>query len=235
MHNWLCLAFMCVLLSVRADAAQPAPVPDNPPLAQTSLGFNPKTRCPDLRIADEGTIAAVIFWLPSSGTPSKISIRSSSGSDALDGAAISCVSRLRFAPATRLGDGELMDSWRQIAFRWADQGNANGTRVMTSQPQMSGAARAFEPIAGAPVQTAADARKDDSGGRADSVTVHVCADEAGTLKQDPTIVRSSGNTSLDQAAVKIAASGSAYYRPDTSSSGPLLSGCAQLVIKFDTK
>jgi TonB family protein len=235
MRNWLCLTFTCVILSVRAEAAQPAPVPDNPPSAQTSLGFNPKTRCPDLRIADEGTIAAVIFWLPRSGTPSKISIRSSSGSDALDAAAISCVSRLRFAPATRLGDGELMDSWRQIAFRWADQGNGNGTRATTPQTPLSGASRASEPIAGAPAQTAADARKDDSGGRADSVTVHVCVDEAGTLKQDPTIVRSSGKASLDQAAVKIAASGSAYYRPDTSSNGPLMSGCAQLVIKFETK
>ena len=65
------------------------------------LGFNPKTRCPDLRIADEGTIAVVVFWLPRSGTPSQISIKSSSGSNALDSAAISCVSRLRFAPATR--------------------------------------------------------------------------------------------------------------------------------------
>ncbi len=237
MHNWLGGTLTCVVLSVRADisAAQTQPVPDNPSRAQTSLGFNPKTRCPDLRIADEGTVAVVVFWLPSSGTPSQISIKSSSGSNALDSAAISCVSRLRFAPATRLGDGEPIDSWRQIAFRWASPGNADETRAMTSQNPLSGASRASEPIAGAPAQIAADARQDDSGGQANSVTVHVCVDETGRLKQDPTIVRSSGKASLDQAAVRIAASGSAYYRPDTSSNGPLVSGCAQLAIKFETK
>jgi TonB family protein len=238
MHNWIGVTLTCAVLGVQADisaAAQPQPVPGNPPWAQTSLGFNPKTRCPDLRIADEGTIAAVIFWLPRSGTPTQISIRSSSGSSALDSAAINCVSRLRFAPATRLGDGEPIDSWRQIAFRWADQGNANGTRAMSPQNPVSGASRASEPIAAAPAQTAADARQDESGGQANSVTVHVCVDDAGRLTQDPTILRSSGKASLDQAAVKIAVSGSAYYRPDTSSNGPLVSGCAQLAIKFETK
>jgi TonB family protein len=237
MHNWLGVTLTCVVLSVPVDirAAQTQPVPDNPPWAQTSLGFNPKTRCPDLRSADEGTIAVVVFWLPKSGVPSQISIKSSSGSNALDTAALSCVSGLRFAPATRLGDGDPIDSWRQIAFRWASQGNADETRATTSQNPSSGASRASAPIAGAPAQIAADARQDDSGGQANSVTVHVCVDEAGRLKQEPTIVRSSGMASLDQAAVRIAASGSAYYRPDTSSNGPLVSGCAQLAIKFETK
>jgi TonB family protein len=237
MHNWLGVTLTCVVLSVRAhiSAAQTQPVPDNPLRAQTSLGFNPKTRCPDLRIADEGTIAVVVFWLPSSGSPSQISIKSSSGSNALDSAAISCVSRLRFAAATRLGDGEPIDSWQQIALRWANQGNADETRAMTSQNPLSGASRASEPIAGAPAQIAANTRQDDSGGHANSVTVHVCVDETGRLAQDPTIVHSSGMASLDQAAVRIAASGSAYYRPDTSSNGPPVSGCAQLAIKFEMK
>jgi TonB family protein len=237
MHNWLGVTLTCVVLSVPVDihAAQTQPVPDNPFQAQTSLGFNPKTRCPDLRIADEGTIAVVVFWLPRSGIPSQISIKSSSGSNALDSAAIGCVSRLRFAPATTLGDGDPIDSWRQIALRWANQGNADETRAMTSQNPLSGAGRASEPIAGAPAQIAANARQDDAGGHANSVTVHVCVDETGRLEQDPTIVHSSGMPSLDQAAVRIAASGSAYYRPDTSSNGPPVSGCAQLAIKFDMK
>jgi TonB family protein len=237
MHNWPGVTLTCMALSVPADihAAQTQPVPDNPSWAQTSLGFNPKTRCPDLRIADEGTIAVVVFWLPRSGSPSRISIKSSSGSNALDSAAISCVSRLRFAPATSLGDGDPIDSWRQIAFRWASQGNADETRAMTSQNPLPGASRAPEPIAGAPAQITANARPDDSAGQANSVTVHVCVDETGRLKQDPTIVDSSGMASLDQAAVRIAASGSAYYRPDSSSNGPPVSGCAQLAIKFDVK
>jgi len=224
MHNWLGVTLTCVVLSVPTDihATQTQPVPDNPFRAQTSLGFNPKTRCPDLRIADAGTIAVVVFWLPRSGIPSQISIKSSSGFNALDSAAISCVSRLRFAPATTLGEGDPIDSWQQIALRWANQDNADETR-------------ASEPIAGATAQIAANARQDGSGSQANSVTVHVCVDETGRLEQEPTIVHSSGKASLDQAAVRIAASGSAYYRPDTSSNGPPVSGCAQLAIKFDMK
>jgi len=237
MNNWLGLTLACVVLSapVNTRAAQTPPIPDNPLRAQTSLGFNPKTRCPDLRTTDERTKAVVVFWLPRSGIPSKIFIKSPSGSDALDSAAIGCVSRLRFAPATRLGDGDPIDSWQQIAFRWADQGNAGETRAMNSENPSSGASQAPKPIAGAPAQTAADARQDASGGQANSVTVHVCVDETGRLVQEPTIVQSSGKASLDQAAVKIAASGSAYYRPDTSANGPPQSGCAQLAIKFDMK
>jgi hypothetical protein len=82
---------------------------------------------------------------------------------------------------------------------------------------------------------AANARQDNSAGDANSVTVRVCVDKTGRLEQDPTIVHSSCMASLDQAAVKIAASGSAYYRPDTSSNGPPVSGCAQLAIKFESK
>jgi TonB family protein len=220
MHNWLGVTLACVVLSapVEIHAAQVPPIPDNPLRAQTFLGFNPKKRCPDLRIADGGTMAVVVFWLPRSGIPSKIFIKSPSGSNALDSAAIGCVSRLRFAPATTVGDGESIDSWQQIAFRWANQGNADETRAMTSQNPLSGSSQASESIAGAPAQTAANARQDDSGGQANSVTVHVCVDETGRLEQEPTIVRSSGIASLDQAAVRIAAS-----------------GCAQLAIKFDMK
>jgi TonB family protein len=237
MLNWLNVTLTCVVLSVPVDirAALTQPVPANPIRVQTFLGVNPKTRCPDLRIADEGTIAVVLFWVPRGGAPSQISIKSSSGSSALDSAAISCVSRLRFAPATTLGEGDPIDSWQQIAFRWADQGNADGTRAMTSQNPLSGTSRASEPIAGAPAQIAANAKQDVSAGQANSVTVHVCVDETGRLEQDPTIVHSSGMAALDQAAVRIAASGSAYYRPDTSSNGPPVSGCAQLAIKFDVK
>jgi TonB family protein len=237
MANWFSATLTCVVLSAPVDiyAAQTQPVPANPLWAQTFLGVNPKTQCPDLRIADEGTLAVVLFWVPRRGIPSQISIKSSSGSNALDSAAISCVSRLRFAPATTLGDGDPIDSWQQIAFRWAIQRNADEARAMTSQNPSSGASQAPEPIARAPAQMATNARQDDSSGQANSVTVHVCVDETGRLERDPTIVHSSGTASLDQAAVRIAASGSAYYRPDTSSNGPPVSGCAQLAIKFDVK
>ena len=238
MHPWLGVPLTCAALLVRTDisAAQTPPVPDNPPLAQTSLGFNPKTRCPDLRIADEGTLAVVVFWVPRSGIPSQVSIKSSSGSNALDTAAVSCVSKLRFAPIAQPGGAEPIASWQQIAWRWAAGGSLDPDRAaMTSQSPLSAAAtQASEPVAGAPNPIAAERRQNDSRGQPDSVTVHVCVDETGKLKQAPTIVHSSGNAGLDQAAVKIAASGSAYYRPGTSSAGVPMSGCAQLAIKFET-
>jgi len=231
MKNWLGATLICMVLSGSADiyAAQIPPVPEHPRWAQTTLGVNLKTWCPDLRMADEGTIAVVVFWLSSSGIASRISVKSSSGSNALDSAAISCVSRLPFAVATALGTGDPIDSWQQVAFRWADQSHANETQAMTSQNPLAMASSASVPIAGALKS------QDDSSRHANSVTVHACVDETGRLKQDPTIVHSSGVVSLDQAAVRIAASGSAYYRPDTSSSGPPVSGCAELVINFDTK
>src|ERR1700722_4617652 len=117
MHNWLGATLACVVLSVPVNvrAAPVPPVPENPLQAQTALGFNIKTYCPDLRIAEGGNMWGVVFWLPSRGIPSRIAIRSSSGSDALDSATVSCVSRLRFAAATTLGSGDPIDSWQQIA------------------------------------------------------------------------------------------------------------------------
>jgi hypothetical protein len=217
MQQSLRAALIGVILSVPVDihAAQIPPVPDHPREAQTSLGFNPKTRCPDLRITDAGTIAVVVFWLPRSGIPSRIAIKSSSGSNALDSATIRCVSQLRFAAATTLGDGDPVDSWQQIAFGWAGQ--------------------APESVAAAQAGTTAGANPRQSGGEVDNVTVRVCVDETGRLRQDPTIIHSSGVASIDQAAARIAAAGSAFYRPDTAPTGPPASGCAELTIKFDLK
>ena len=215
MRDWLAAILICSVLGVLqvVHAAQIPPVPEHLPWAQTPLGFNPKARCPDLRIADEGTMAVVVFWLSRGGVPSQISVKSPSGSPTLDSAAVGCVSKLRFAPATTLGTGDAVDSWQQVAFRWADQGRTDETHAAGAAPRS----------------------QDDSRAQANSVTVHVCADETGKLKQDPTIVHSSGVPSVDQAALKIAASGSAYYRPDTLPNGTPASGCAQLSIKFDAK
>jgi hypothetical protein len=65
------------------------------------------------------------------------------------------------------------------------------------------------------------------------VELRVCADQAGRLSQDPTIVHSSGDPGLDQAAVRIAKSGSGNYRPAETLNGKPVSGCAQLSIRFE--
>jgi TonB family protein len=222
MNNWIIAALAIVTLDVPVDnyAAQMTPVPDNPRQAQTFFGFNIKTRCPDLRIADAGTRAVIVFWVPQRGSQSQISLKTSSGSSELDSVALSCVSKLRFAPATTLGDGEPVDSWQQFALSWADPAKAYEAR---------------QPTAAAPAQIPVNARQDMSGGEGKTATVHVCVDEKGKLAQDPAIVQSSGVANLDQAAVKIAASGSAYYRPRNLASNPSTSGCVQLAITFDTK
>jgi TonB family protein len=213
LRKWPGLALACAVLGAQADLTVAATQPVSYLRAQTPLGINPKTRCPELRIADEGTIAVIVFWVPSSGIPSKITLKSSSGSDALDSSALDCVSRLKFAPATRVGDGEPIDSWQQIAFRWAEKGQVPG------------------PAAPIP----ANARREDSARQGESVTVHVCVDEQGRLEGEPTIVHSSGVSSLDQAALKIASSGSPYYRPENSPNAAPMSGCAQLAIRFEGK
>lgn len=233
MSKWIGVTLACAAVWVSADATagKIPPVPDNPMQAQTSLGFNTKKSCPDLRISDEGNLAVVVFWLTGGGIPAQLSIKTSSGSSALDAAALSCAAKLRFAPATRLGDGETIDSWQQVGFRWVEtRGPAAAASQGVGTGQAAEANQASGPVAGVPARVGADAKPGDFGAQANSVTVHVCADESGKLKQDPTIVRSSGNASVDQAAVHIAASGSPYYRP-----GAPVSGCAQLVIQFETK
>src|SRR5580704_284735 len=153
MQNRLGVILTCLVLGAPATiyAAQIPPVPEHPPWAQTPLGFNPKTRCPDLRMSDEGTVAVVVFWLSRSGVASQITVKSS-GSQTLDSAAVACVSKLRFAPATTLGTGDAVDSWQQVAFRWADQARTDETRTPGAAPKS----------------------RDDSSGRASSVTVRVC-------------------------------------------------------------
>ena len=61
------------------------------------------------------------------------------------------------------------------------------------------------------------------------------ANEAGQLTQAPTVLRSSGDPTLDAAALKIAKAGSGSYRPDATLNGKPLSGCAQVTIRFETR
>ena len=242
MYKGLGVTFTCAALGVSAvaSAGKIPPAPDHPMAAQTSLGFSTQKICPDLREAEDGTAAVVVFWVPGSGIAAQISIKSSSGSSELDAAAMSCVAKLRFAPATRVGDGESIDSWQQFALRWVREGNTAESRgPVTERPagespvETAEASQTPGPATGLAARTGGDGRQSEPAvAQTGSVTVHVCADETGKLKQEPTVVRSSGKDALDQAALHIAAAGSGYYRPEGASGG---SGCVQMVIRFDAK
>jgi TonB family protein len=230
---------------------------DNVLQAHVALTYDAARRCPDLRTATAGdpAVTVVLFKVGPSGVPSEPSIRSSSGSSALDAAAMSCVTRLRFQPATSFGDGAPTSSWQQMAWKWSnpqahhDPAAAQALPAPTAagiQASASGAGSAAAPAAAltaagtavaattatapaaAPKPAAADsAAAASTAGEAD---VHVCVDASGKLAHEPTISHSSGDAGFDQAAIKIARSGSGYYRPPLLDGRPA-PGCMQLTIR----
>jgi TonB family protein len=181
------------------------------------------------RIADDGAAAVVVFFVSAAGIPSRASIKSSSGSETFDAAAMSCVLKLRFQAATRFGDGVPVESWQALGWRQVSPPQRLADADATSRAPTPG------PPAAALIGTeaAAAAARPPSASR--SVGVRACADAAGKLAAEPTIIRSSGDAALDEAALKIARSGAGYYRPATSAGAPPLSGCARLEIQFDAK
>jgi len=220
MRKWQCTTRTCaVLLAAQTNTGAPQSMPGPPSasLAHVALRSDPTRQCPDLRLAADGA-AVVLFLVGPTGVPSRAAIKSSSGSEALDTAAMSCVLKLRFQPATRAGDGVAIDSWQEGAWRWATQREyPQGTASRASQDNVASVSPESSPPKDAKVE------------------LHVCSDVAGKLAQDPTIIRSSGDPGLDEAAVAIAKSGSGYYRPATTLGGKPVSGCAQLAIKFEIK
>lgn len=225
MRKWQCTSLICAaLLTAKSDICSAQNVPAGASISQAHVAWtvDPTRRCPDLRIAEDDALAVVVFLVSSGGIPSRAVIKSSSGSEALDAAALSCVMKLKFQPSTRVGDGVPVDSWQAIGWRWASR----PIQASTPQQQSAIALVGTQGIAGA-------GRPENSPFK--EVEIRVCSDAAGKLVQDPTVIHSSGDPGLDQAAVKIAKSGSGYYRPATSSVGQSASGCAQLAIKFEIK
>lgn len=191
--------------------------------ATIAVGFESKNRCPHLIQADaqEPSAALVVLVVGPSGVPSQPSLKSSSGSETLDAAALSCVMKLRFLPAVRAGEGSAMASWQEIAWKWG-----RGHFAQNAAPGGVAVAAASMPVAG--VVAAAGAAHAGAGG----AEVRVCADDGGKLTQDPALTRSSGDAALDEAALRIARAGAPYYRPAGAAA---VSGCAQLAIKFEAK
>jgi TonB family protein len=201
-----------MLPPLSADPLAPGSDPVFP--AHLAWRVDPLARCPDLRVGDDGPLAVVVFYVDVADNPSHASIRVSSQSEPLDAAALRCVMKLRFQPATRPGDAVAVDSWQQMAWRWA----APATAPAVAAPSAVAAA--------APVTAAL---------QDGASTLRVCSNEAGQLTQAPTVLRSSGNPTLDAAALKIAQAGSGAYRPDATLNDKPLSGCAQVTIRFETR
>jgi TonB family protein len=224
--------------------------------ASVAIGYDARGRCPDLLQADpqDNTAALVVLMVGPSGVPSQPAIKSSSGSESLDAAALSCVMRLRFLPAVHAGEGLAVASWQEIAWKWgrghlapgAAAAAAPGAAASPSAPTAavspgpSRAATTSGPAVAAATMTAGStlaaaapaAVPGPSPVAAGGAEVRVCADETGKLTQAPVITRSSGDPALDQAAVRVAGSGAPYYRPAAAAA---VSGCARLAIKFETK
>ena len=233
MRKWQCTTLTCAFLSAvqtNTGAAQSMPGPASVSLAHIALRSDPTRLCPDLRLAADGA-AVVRFLVGPTGVPSRAAIKSSSGSEALDTAAMTCLLNLRFQPATRAGDGVAVESWQEAAWRWATQREyprGTASRASPAEDQRSiGLVAAKDNVA--------SVSPESSPLRDAKVELHVCSDVAGKLVVDPTIIRSSGDPGLDEAAVAIAKSGSGYYRPATTLGGKPVSGCAQLAIKFEIK
>jgi TonB family protein len=181
------LSLTCATLLALAAWADPArsapPLPDVVRDADIAMGYDAKGRCPDLMRADpqDRSAALVLLLVGPTGVPSRPSIKSSSGSQSLDAAALSCVQKLRFLPAVHAGDGNAIDSWQEIAWQWG--------RFHT------------ETAAPAPAAAAATAAT-----AARPAEARVCLDASGRLAQEPVITRSSGDAGLDAAALNVARS-----------------------------
>ena len=216
MRAWPALTLALALaLSVRTSSAQSTP--ESATEAHPAWTYSLSSKCPDLHTADDGPAAFVVFFVSDFGIPSQVSIQTSSGTPALDEAAVKCVQKLKFKPRTRLGDGAPVGSWQKIGWRW--QRPAAGAPVAaTAAPPAVVAAAAVAPAAAA-----------------GATELRVCADDTGHLTQAPTLVRSSGDATLDAAAMKIARAGSGDYRPAPTSGGKPVSGCAALSIRFESQ
>lgn len=268
MREWRWTTLLCAALPAAGamNAADASPAPgdqDNVRQARFALGFDPAKRCPEVRPADaaDAAVALVLFRVGPSGVPSEPSIKSSSGSAALDAAAQKCVLQLRFQPATSWGEGNAVASWQQMGWKWSkpqthpDDAAAAATEVAApvsaaapagtaagAAPALAATGAAVTgavaataltgaaPNAAPPGGTAAGSAAGEALPGAQGAEVRVCVDAAGKLAQDPTVTRSSGDAAFDQAAVKVARSGSGYYRPPTVNGKPV-AGCMQLAIR----
>jgi len=215
-----------------AAASSPGAPAGELPAAHFAWRMDPAKRCPELRQtnAEEGAVAVVQFLVGTTGVPSKVSLRESSGSDGFDAAAKSCVVKLRFQPATRIGDATPIESWQQLAIK----SPAPASVPQAAHCDQAGTAHAGEtanPVVAADAQEANDRKQ--PGPTAARAGVCVCVDESGKVTEPPVLTKSSGIPGFDKAALEL--SGAAHYRPAISSSGQPAPGCFRFKVGLDVK
>jgi len=252
-------AFICgVLLAAQLGVAtaQDRPPPGSVIGARPAWRYDPAERCPGLEVSPKGYGAVVDFYVNSAGAPSKAFISTSSRSDSLDAAALACVAKLRFQPAVHLGDANPVESWQRIALKAEDPPPQPSGAATAAAPAAgaaaapavapaslsapvaaapSGGAAAGAAVAGTAVAAAQAPASAHAAATAQSaarpVEVRACSDASGR-SQEPTVVTSSGNPQLDQAALNIARSGSAYLRQAAESGGK--AGCLQIAVRVES-
>lgn len=225
----LVLAAYPQLMIAQSSAAAPA---GELPTAHFPFGVDPAKRCPELRNtkAEAGAVAVVQFLVGPTGAPSKISVRESSGSEGFDAAATGCVQKLRFTPATRLGDGVPVESWQALALKSA----APAMAPQAAHCEQTGTGQTGEGANSAVVATAQEANdRKQPGPTAARAGVCVCVDESGKITQPPMLTNSSGIAGFDKAALEL--SGAAHYRPAASSSGQPAPGCFRFKVGIDVR
>ena len=209
----------CLFVTLRVDlaCAQNAPPTSSLIRAHVAPTYSVSSRCSDVRAADPDEVgtALVVLYVGPTGVPSKVSLRSSSGSDTLDNAALNCVPKLRFLPSTRLGDATAVASWQLSAWKAAPAPRTEVSPVA--------AAAALPPPQGAHAGSSATAAA--SANAPPLAEVRVCVDDSGQLTQEPRLTRSSGDARFDAAALSIAKGGSGSYQG--------VAGCLQLAIRSE--
>ena len=236
MRGWI-VTFACALLLAaypQLMIAQSGAAAAELPTARFAWGSDPAKRCPELRHtnAEQGAIAIVQFVVGSTGAPSRVSLRESSGSETFDAAATSCVLKLRFSPATRLGDGVTIESWQQLALKSAAPAGA----PQAARCDQGGTGQAGESGNSAVVADAretSDRQREQPGPMAAKAGVCVCVDETGKVAQPPVLTNSSGVAAFDKAALEL--SSAAHYRPAASSSGQPAPGCFRFKVGLDAR
>jgi TonB family protein len=200
--------------------------------ARFPLGVNPAKRCPELRhtSAEEGAVAVVQFLVGPTGVPSQISMRQSSGSESFDAAVMGCVPKLRFQPATRLGDATAVESWQQLALKSTGPAAAPQTARCDQSATASSGDTLNSVVATNPQEVDDPKHPGPMSARAG---VCVCVDENGKLTQQPVLTNSSGVAGFDKAALELSAA--AHYRPAASSSGQPAPGCFRFKVGLDVK